>query len=527
MSAAHSTAEQDQTVSSSASSSSSSSTVAHDGVLTAEHKSALEPAEQHDIFTKDFGFLHIPRYLRHDPERPAQFSLITNVTMGFSATFIIANLYWCQPLLIQFSETFNVSYDDASHIPTLTQAGYFVGIVTLTSLGDLVRRRPLILLLVFLSASFTIGLAITPNMRVFEVFSFLVGLFSVVPQILMPLAADLAPPERRASALSIVLAGILLGVLVARVLSGIIGQFASWRVVYYLAIALQYLVWLLFYLTLPDYPARNKDQTYFGILTSMAKFWYTEPLLFQATMINLPSSACFTNFWVTLTFLLGGAPYEYSTLVIGLFGLVGIFGVLMTPLVGRAIDGLIPWFAALISVCSLLVFQAIQVGAGGINVAAVIIVCFGIDVFRQMLQVSLASAVFELDSRARARLNAVLLISMFIGQVMGTIVGSYVFNKYGWRASAACSLAWTGFMLIASLARGPHVPRYTWFGYQGGCEVRKSKLAARGSARDAEAAAADAKDAESTARVDDSLDDSRTTVQVEAVDSEKKASIDA
>lgn len=91
----------------------------------------------------------------------------------------------------------------------------------------------------------------------------------------------------------------------------------------------------------------------------------------------------------------------------------------MTPLVGRAIDGLIPWFAVVISVCSLLVFQAIQVGAGGVNVAAVIIVCFGIDVFRQMLQVSLASAVFEIDSRARARLNAVLLISVRTAQPCG------------------------------------------------------------------------------------------------------------
>lgn len=172
--------------------------------------------------------------------------------------------------------------------------------MTITTLGDLVRRRPLILILVFLSASFTVGLAVTPNMAVFQGISFLVGLFSVVPQILMPLAADLAPPERRASALSIVLAGILLGVLAARVIAGIVGEFVSWRVVYYLAIALQYLVWVLFYFTLPDYPARNKNQTYLGILTSMAKFWYTEPMLFQATMINLPSSACFTNFWVSM-----------------------------------------------------------------------------------------------------------------------------------------------------------------------------------------------------------------------------------
>lgn len=64
--------------------------------------------------------------------------------------------------------------------------------------------------------------------------------------------------------------------------------------------------------------------------------------------------------------------------------------------------------------------QAVQIGAGGINIAAVIIACIGLDLFRQMAQISLTSAVYAIDEKARARLNAVLIISIFIGQVMGT-----------------------------------------------------------------------------------------------------------
>ena len=115
---------------------------------------------------------------------------------------------------------------------------------------------------------------------------------------------------------------------------------------------------------------------------------------------------------MTLTFLLGGPPYHYSTLVIGLFGLVGMAGVAMAPLVGRTIDGLVPWFAGVIAILWLLVFQAIAVGADGINIAAVVIVCIGLDIFRQMVQVSLTSSVFGLDASARSRLNAVLLLSV-------------------------------------------------------------------------------------------------------------------
>ncbi|KAI0727143.1 major facilitator superfamily domain-containing protein [Fomitopsis betulina] len=451
---------------------------------------ATKEANELTAINTDFSFLPIPKRLRYDPKRPAHFGLLLNATFGIASTFVVANLYYCQPLLIEYSKSFNVTYDEVSRIPTLVQAGYATGIVFISTLGDLVRRRGLLLLLVLICASLTIGLAVTDSLAVFEAICFLIGMFSVVPQILMPLAADLAPPERRASALSIVLAGLLLGVLIARVLAGVIAQFASWRVVYYMAIGVQFAVLGMLYLMLPDYPAKNTGMTYFGILWSMVRFSVTEPQLIQASLINLASSACFTNFWVTLTFLLGGPPYHYSTLVIGLFGLVGMVGVAMAPLVGRAIDGLVPWFAGVIAILWLLVFQAIAVGADGITVAAVVIVCIGVDIFRQMVQVSLTSSVFGLDASARSRLNAVLLLSLFMGQVMGTSVGTQVFTKYGWRASAALSLAWTGLMLFMLLIRGPHVARYTWFGYEGGIEVRKSKLAQRERLRAADAEAA-------------------------------------
>ncbi|KAI0662108.1 major facilitator superfamily domain-containing protein [Cubamyces menziesii] len=433
-----------------------------------------------EVVSRDLGFLPVPRRLRYDPERPAHYGLALNAAFCFASTFVVANLYYCQPLLIQFSESFNVTYQEVSNIPTLVQAGYAIGLLFITPLGDLVRRRQLLLLLTFLTSSLTIGLAITKNLVAFEILSFFVGLFSVIPQILMPLAVDLAPPHRRASALSNVLAGLLLGVLIARVLAGVVAQFVTWRVVYYIAIGVQYVVLVMLYCMLPDYPAKNTGVTYFGILCSMAKFTVTEPLLVQAILITIPASACFTSWWVTLTFLLGNDPYHYSTIVIGLFGLVGMVGVAVAPLSGRAIDGLVPWSAALASIFGFLATFVVQTAAAGLNVAAVVIVCVGIDIFRQIQQVALTSAVLGLDARARSRLNAVLILSLFIGQVMGTAVGTEVFNSHGWRPTAALNLAWTGFTLIVLLLRGPHCKRYTWLGWEGGCELRKSRLRAEG-----------------------------------------------
>ncbi|KAJ7119752.1 major facilitator superfamily domain-containing protein [Mycena epipterygia] len=447
--------------------------------------------------THDFGFLPIPRRLRYDPKKPFHFGLVLNVLFGFASTFIVANLYYCQPLLIQFSESFGVSYDRVSRIPTLLQAGYATGIILISPLGDLVRRRQLVIFLALISASLTIGLAVTPNLVVFETLSFLIGVVSVTPQIMIPLAADLAPPERRASALSVVYSGLLFGILVARVIAGIIAEFTSWRVVFYFAIGVQYLVLFASYFVIPDYPAKNQDMTYWGILRTMARFAYTEPILIQACLVNLASCACFTNFWVTLTFLLGGPPYFYSTLTIGLFGLIGIFGVACGPIVGRAIDKLIPWYASLVAVLALLCFQAIQVGAGDINVAAIVVAIMGLDVFRQMLQMSLATSVFSISSAARARLNAVFVLSLFIGQLMGTAAGTEVFTTYGWRPAAALNLGFYVWILGIIMLRGPHCERFTWFGFEGGWEARKRVVDARKRARaEEEKAGVDARQSE-------------------------------
>lgn len=84
-------------------------------------------------------------------------------------------------------------------------------------------------------------------------------------------------------------------------------------------------------------------------------------------------------------------------MIIGLFGLVGMLSVIAVPFVGRLIDRVMPWWTAIISTVLLLVFQGVQTGAGGINVAAVILCCFGLDLFRQTQSVSLSTLMFRYD----------------------------------------------------------------------------------------------------------------------------------
>ena len=47
------------------------------------------------------------------------------------------------------------------------------------------------------------------------------------------------------------------------------------------------------------------------------------------------------------------------------------------PLVGRMIDGLLPWIATFIGITMIIVSQVIQTAAGQVSVGAVIVATFG------------------------------------------------------------------------------------------------------------------------------------------------------
>ncbi|GAA5862705.1 hypothetical protein JCM8547_003518 [Rhodosporidiobolus lusitaniae] len=441
---------------------------------TEDEKPPPEPSTPHVLGgSKDFGFLPIPKRLRWDSHKEPHFGLLLNGLFGFAATFTVANLYYSQPILIVLSEKFNVSYDEVTNIPTFLQASYMLGLAFICPLGDLVRRRPLLLVIVATSAVLSLVLALVPSVAAFQAVSFFLGAASVTPQILLPLSGDLARPDRRASALSIVLSGLLLGILLARVLAGLIAEKASVAALYYMSFGLQVLIWFMIWSCVPDYPAKNPDLNYLDILWSMCKYMATEPVLVQASLITLCASAVFSAFWTSSTFLLGDV-YGYNSLEIGLFALIGIVGVLLAPFIGRLIDSLVSWVGVFIGIAILLASQVIFTGAAGVNIGVLVVVILLLDIGMQLQQVSNSTRIFAINAAARARFSACFLVLNFAGQLIGTSAGTRVYLTWGYRASGGLCVGLTGFQMFMLFLRSPHLPNKRWIGWSGGWELRKS-----------------------------------------------------
>ncbi|KAG9308522.1 major facilitator superfamily domain-containing protein [Chiua virens] len=429
---------------------------------------ALAPFEESSQPHKDFGLIPIPKRLRCSATHPFYFGLWTRIVFASGCAFIVANLYYCQPLLIQMASDFDTTFEEASLIPTLYQAGYFIGLFFISPLGDLIRRRQLILALVLITTCLSVGLVLSTSLLVFQTFAFLIGVFNVTPQILIPFAADLALPGQRGAAVSVLQTGLMLGILLARVVAGVVANFFHWRMVYYVSIGVQVIVLCGAYLFTPDYSRKNPDLTYLTIFYTMIKYAVTEPRLVQAVLINVASIACWSSFWLTLTFLLADPPYNYSTLYIGLFGLIGVIGVLGGPIFGHFVSRYGPWLSLFVATCCLLVFQTIETAAAGIHIAVVVVFCVGLNTLRQSQTVFLQTIVFGISEDARSRLNAIFTLSLSTGQAIGTSAGSQIFLTYGWRAASALSIGFYVWQLFVLLFRGPNCKPHIWFGYEGG-----------------------------------------------------------
>ncbi len=363
-----------------------------------------------------------------------QVVLLLAVACGLS----VANLYYAQPLLEPIARSFGVSTGSASIVLVVTQLGYAAGMVLLAPLGDLLENRRLAVRVMLASAA-ALGLAAAaPSLPVFVLAAVVVGATSVVAQILVPVAAHLAPEEARGRVVGRVMTGLLLGILLARTVSSLITAALGWRAVYVLSAVLVLVMSGVLTRLLPRRQPVAGPR-YPALLASMAGLVRTEPVLRRRALYQALMFAAFSVFWSTIASELVAA-HGLSQTGIGLFALVGAAGAAAAPLAGRLGDrghsragtGVAFGLAA-----GSLLLAALAPG----NLVALAVAAVGLDCAVQTSLVLGQRAVYGLRPEARSRLNTIFITTFFVGGAVGSAVGGLLLDARGWQTSTLAGAA--------------------------------------------------------------------------------------
>lgn len=363
--------------------------------------------------------------------------------MSISAGVVVANLYYNQPLLELMARSFKTAPRWIGLVPTLTQIGYAVGMLLFIPLGDVADRRRLILTMSVLSIGALIVTALAPSFLVLSVASLAVGVFSIVPQLLVPLAAYLARAEERGRAVGDVMSGLLIGILVARTIAGTVGEHLGWRAMYWVASGLMALVTIAMWAMLPRVRG-EADHSYLELQRSLLRLIKTEPVLREAAFVGAMLFGTFSAFWATLVFLLANPPYHYGSQVAGLFGLVGVAGAAAAPIAGRMADKRDRRANLRVAIVVVMVaFVVLLVWPH--KLWALVVGVILLDAGVQSGQVTNQSRIYSLTPEAHNRLNTVYMVTYFVGGALGSAVGTFAWDHWRWTGVAA-----TGLILCAA-----------------------------------------------------------------------------
>ncbi|MGK5680616.1 MFS transporter [Actinoplanes sp. URMC 104] len=363
--------------------------------------------------------------------------------MRRSLTFVLAvacgltaaNLYYSQPLLDLVADAFGITQGAATVVVTLTQAGYAAGLLFLLPLGDLLENRRLTTRLLFGTALALLLAALSPAYGMFLVVSVLVGVTSVVAQILVPLAAHLAPPDQRGAMVGKVMSGLLLGILLARTVSSLVADLWGWRAIYFISAAFMVVLAFVLHRMLP-FRAPDHTAGYGSLLRSVVSLARSEPALRRRAFCQAMMFGAFTAFWTAIGYELID-EHGFTQTQIAVFALIGAGGAAAAPLAGRIADrghGRSASGAALLLASLMLVLAALGHRSVVVLAVAGVLLDFAVQAHQVMSQ----HEIYALNPHARARINTVFMTTVFTGGAVASALTGALHHSFGW--TGACLL---------------------------------------------------------------------------------------
>lgn len=361
----------------------------------------------------------------------------------------VANLYYNQPLLNRISEDLAISEFTANLIPMTTQIGYALGLLFIIPLGDLYKRKHIIVVNFLLLVAAACSIASSTNVAYILAASLVTGICSVMPQIFIPIAAQFSLPENKARNVGMMVSGLLTGILGSRVVSGFVGEYWGWRTMYYIAALLMLLCIFLVLRVLPDMPSNFKG-TYGGLMRSLFTLYRDHPTI---RMVSARAGFCFGSFlalWACLAFKLSGEPFHAGNNVIGMLGLCGIAGALTASFVGSLVHRLGVRFFTYLG-CGLMmlawavmyVFQNFYLGF----IVGIVV----IDIGMQCIQISNQTCALSLAPKATNRVNTIFMTTYFVGGSLGTFLAGTCWHAFGWAGVTGAGIGLAAVSLLITL----------------------------------------------------------------------------
>ncbi|WP_334006989.1 MFS transporter [Burkholderia cepacia] len=394
-------------------------------------------------------------------------ALSAGMTLFFAATVgvIVMDLFAAQPLTGPISADLHLPPGLAGLVAMLPQLGYAAGLVLLVPLVDLLENRRLIVATLAACAAALALPAFTRSGTVFLLATLVAGAASSVIQMLVPMAASMAPEAQRGRAVGNVMSGLMLGILLSRPLASLIAGSAGWRGFYLLAALANAAIAVVLALRLPS---RTPSITagYRALLASMGRLLADEPVLRRHALSAALAMAAFSAFWTAVGLRLAQPPFGLDLHGIAWFAFAGASGAIVTPLAGRAGDRGHGPAAQRIAHGTMLVALALLgiAGAGW----------FGFDAhaYRGLALALLAGGAALLDAgvivdqtigrrainllnpAARGRLNGLFVGLFFIGGALGAALAGSAWAWGGWSAVCGVGFAFAGAAAVFGRSAG-------------------------------------------------------------------------
>ncbi len=358
--------------------------------------------------------------------------------MAVTGGAAVANLYYNQPLLAVIAQSFHVSEHTSGLIPMLTQIGYAMGIFLFVPLGDLLERRKLIVTMLLASAIALMNAALSLNFALLGLASLAIGMTTISAQLLIPFAAQLANPNERGKVVGMVMSGLLVGILLARTISGVVGASLGWRAMYAIASIVMILLAVILSRSLPK-SRLSLHLSYVKLMASLLGLVREYAVLREAALAGAMSFAAFSAFWSTLVFLLAEPPYQYGSEKVGAFGLIGVVGAMAAPIAGKLTDKRDPKltvaFGLAISTLSFLLMWQFGHQLWGLIIGVILL-----DLGAQIVLISNQARIYRLPTEIHSRLNALFICFFFLGGALGSFLGAYAWSRWEWNGVCAIAL---------------------------------------------------------------------------------------